>query len=563
MPFEGINFNLLKPTVALQDPSEIYAKVLQIKNMQTQGQLGQMQFQEAQQKMADEQQARSILQEVGGDPEKAVPLFRKRGMMAMADNLEKAIATRNKAKMEFQAGYSNMNAMDRKTIQSHLEETGNGARAMAQIEDPQERYTAYEQFLRDRASELSTPVDGESDSMRQKKAAMVQGIAREWQNLGDMSGPEDLDKRIRGHINTAKTQTEWLAEDKANREVGDITGGIHADSNNNAFGVTKGGKSVPILDANGRPQKMKPPASGMGGPGGFPANPNATAGSAQERLAGVPLDKRALVRAVGTYQMLTTQLSPRQKNEIMGYVAQVFPNYNIGDADAAHKFIVDLAAGGPASAGGIVGASERLLGHIGEAAAITDKLGNSSLGKLGNVVGQGWSTMTGTGNAGDVKALELVKGKVIAELSKLVNGGVPEAKQLADDVKNLTASDPPEVKYKVLQAAASVGLEQTHALEAKRNNLLGEFAPQNSFLSPRAQEVVKKIWSKAGAGDPGLAAPTTGSGYTSTAKNKETMGGVQTKAAPGPTSISSKAEYDALPSGALYKAKDGTIGRKP
>ncbi len=247
------------------------------------------------------------------------------------------------------------------------------------------------------------------------------------------------------------------------------------------------------------------------------SNPNATAGSAEERLAGVPQNVQALVKGVGTYRILTSQLSPRQKNEIMGYVAQVFPNYSVSDADSNHKFIVDLASGSANAAGGIVGASERLLGHIGEASDLTEKLGNSSFGKLGNTVGQWASTTTGTGNAGDVKAFNLTKGKVIAELNKLANGGVPEAKQMADDVLTLQASDPPEVKYKVLKAAAQLGLEQTHAVEAKRNNIMGEYSPKNSLLSPRAQSVVKRVWAKSGSSAPDLAQPTTGTGYTNTA----------------------------------------------
>ena len=323
--------------------------------------------------------------------------------------------------------------------------------------------------------------------------------------IPDVFDPAHIQSGIETHTTAAQRIAQ--AKLKHDQDIADKKAANDASWKQKEFGLKE-------RDTAAREMNARKPSGGMGYPS---TNPAANAGSATERLSGVPQNVQALVKAVGTYRVLTTQLSPRQKNEIMGYVTQVFPNYSVGDADANHKLIMDLAGSSPASMGGTVGASERLLGHIGETADLTDKLGNSSFGKLGNTVEQWASTSTGTGNAGDVKAFNLTKGKVIAELNKLANGGVPEAKQMADDVVTLQASDPPEVKYKVLKAAAQLGLEQTHAAEAKRDNIMGEFSPKNSLLSERAQSVVKRIWSKAKADAPELGQPTTGTGYTNTA----------------------------------------------
>lgn len=318
-----------------------------------------------------------------------------------------------------------------------------------------------------------------------------------------------------------------LRQDEANR-FGGFHPAVGPDGKPGIFQANKAGdiRQVPGL-------KPVPSASASSGHGSHgmddpAANPNAGSDSAAERLQGVPQDLRALVQAVGTYRMMSTQLSPRQKNQIMGYVAQVFPNYNLADAEANHKFIKSLASDAPGSAGGTIAASERLLGHIGELADLTDKLGNSTFGKLGNIVSGAIDTSTGTGKAGTIKSFELAKGKVIAELNKLANGGVPHAEEMVQDVKQLQYTDPPDVKYKVLQTAAGLGLEQTRAKEAQRDNILGEFSPKTSFLSTKAQGVVQRVWKNAGAGDPGLAPPTT-QGYTNTAIVNRGGGAAPTK----------------------------------
>jgi len=250
----------------------------------------------------------------------------------------------------------------------------------------------------------------------------------------------------------------------------------------------------------------------------------AQTGDSKAALEGVPENIRPLVQAIGTYRMKSTQLSPRQKNEVMGYVAAVFPNYSHDDAESNTKFIKDLASTSASSAGGTVAASERLLGHVGELADLTDKLPNSSLGKLGNIAAGTAATTFGTESSGTIKAFELTKGKVIAELNKLANGGVPHAEEMVRDVKQLEYSDPPATKYEVMKAAVNLGLEQTHAVEARRNNILGQYAPKTSLLSTRAQNTVNRIYDK--LGEKANLEPATTGGYTTTAitnQNKATL----------------------------------------
>ncbi len=214
MPFEGMNFGLANPTVKLEMPQESMAKAMQFQQLQQQTEAGKLDLQQKRQAQEDEVQARQVFQSVNGDPEAALKVFRGSGNYKMADNLEKGIQARRDAKLKFESDRAKLNETDLKTERAHIESTGNGASSIAQIKDPQERYVAYDQFLENRAAELATPIEGESDYMRQKKAKMVAGINQERVGLGDMAGPEDLDKRIKSHIDTAKTQLQWTAEGK-------------------------------------------------------------------------------------------------------------------------------------------------------------------------------------------------------------------------------------------------------------------------------------------------------------------------------------------------------------
>ena len=275
-------------------------------------------------------------------------------------------------------------------------------------------------------------------------------------------------------------------------------------------------------------QKMNTNAQTVMLAGGGVVSPGAPGGGSPD-LSKLPPQTAALVKSLGEYRTLpSTVTNPRQREQLMALVAQAYPNYNVADAEANQKFIKGLASSDPSSPGGVVAASERLLGHTGQILQASDKIGGAS-GAGGAV----WNKVTGPlkalGNP-DVAQFELEKGKIMGELNKLATGGVPHAEELASDIKNLQWTDPPEVRNRVLYSAAQLGLEQTKAVEAKRANLLGSNAPQTSLLSPRAQAVAQDLAKRNGE-KLDLAPPTT-AGYTNTAVATPNMGGGGTPAAP-------------------------------
>lgn len=516
----------------LENPYEVQSKLLGLEQ-------AKLQLAGMRQQQEEAAGMRRDIAEAGGDPAALKTALLKRGKvkevheMTIAEKqAQEAEARRAKAHLDSVNG---LNQQQLQVYQSALD---------ALDKDPTQAQ-AIHSFVLGKTLENAKTLFPQMDTSKTDDPPGFQDVTqqRAWlQNK--ISGAMTFDQRLK------------MADQAIQEKVAAGFGGFHPavgpDGKPGIFQTNKAGevRQVPGL-------RPVPSAAGAGhGMGAPPANPKAEAGTAQERLEGVPADLRALVKQIGTYQMMSSQLSPRQKNQVMGYVAQVFPNYSVGDAEANIKFMRSLAASDPASAGGTIAASERLLGHVGELADLTDKLGNSAIGKVGNIVFGAVDRATGTGKAGDIKSFELVKGKVIAELNKLANGGVPHAEEMKEDIKQLTFSDPPDVKYKVLQAAAALGLEQTHAKEAQRDNLLGDFSPKTSFLSPRAQGVVKRIWKNAGAGDPGLATPTTGTGYTTTAQVKEPYA---KPAVPAPATKLrvSPEEAAKLPKGTKFLTLDG------
>lgn len=245
-------------------------------------------------------------------------------------------------------------------------------------------------------------------------------------------------------------------------------------------------------------------------------------GGAGPDLSNLPPATASLVKSLGEYRTLPSDVTnPRQREQLMSLVTQAYPNYSIADAKANQKFIQGFSSNDPSSPGGVVSASERLLGHIGQILGASDKIGGSS-GLLGTAWNKSGGLLKGVGNP-DVAQFELEKGKIMGELNKLATGGVPHAEELASDIKNLQWTDAPEVRNRVLFAASNLGLEQTKALETRRANLLGNNAPNTSLLSPRAQAVLQNLAKRNGE-TLDLAPPTT-AGYTATATATPNMGG--------------------------------------
>ena len=251
---------------------------------------------------------------------------------------------------------------------------------------------------------------------------------------------------------------------------------------------------------------------------GFPSGP--AGASPQEVLAGLSANDQAIVNQLASRQLMVGrqggfQLNNPRNQGLYAVAVRLNPSLSVVDNAAYQDFIKDLAKSSPQSAGGRTDSGNRLLGHSGELVDALVELnpGSGVTGRIGNVLS--YPTQRAFGDA--MGKVSFIKSKVLAEVNKLVTGGVPHAKELEDDIKNMPDTATKEQWAQIIKAIADVGLEQVTATEEKRNNFLGALAPKTSLLSAKAQSNLSKIYKYAGAAPPQLAAPS-GAGYTTTAQ---------------------------------------------
>lgn len=233
-------------------------------------------------------------------------------------------------------------------------------------------------------------------------------------------------------------------------------------------------------------------------------------------LAGLSPNDQALVKQLAERKITVGraggfQLNKPENKAFYSLAIRLNPSLSTMDNAAAQKLITDLASSSATSLGGRVDASNRMLGHGGDLIDALEKLNplSGTMGKVGNVLSYPGERLFGA----TLAPVSIIKSKLLGELNKLVTGGVPHAKELEDDIKNMPDTATKEQWGTVIKAVADVGLEQTNAADEKRKNVLGPMAAQTPLLSERAQKALSKIYKYAGAGEPELVKPA-GKGYT-------------------------------------------------
>ena len=259
MPFEGMNFGLARPTVQVENPMDVAMKGLAMQGQQQQLQTGQLQQQQLQNQIQQQQAFQQGLQGVNpNDPNAIMSLLNRTGRFKEAQEFASAQKSAEAAKVGLQNEYMKMDQNTQSALKESTQAIGNAATAASKITDPVDKWNAWQGSLASLSQQFQ-PSPTDPPQLQQIKAHVIQQMQDESQGLIRMKSPTDLDALLKKHEDDAKTHIDWMkeaADAAANRKVM----GVHADPNNNAFGVTAAGNSVQITDANGNPQKMKPPA---------------------------------------------------------------------------------------------------------------------------------------------------------------------------------------------------------------------------------------------------------------------------------------------------------------
>ena len=208
-----------------------------------------------------------------------------------------------------------------------------------------------------------------------------------------------------------------------------------------------------------------------------------------------PPATQKLVDAIGHYQAVPEKVVGRGKDRaaLMALVYEKYPDYQEAQAAENRAFLLDLAKSGPATAGGRVDSANRLIEHAHDFSNVIE--GSSAkqtgwLGKLENAANYPANMMRA-----DVgpKNFDAWKETLLSETEKLISGGVPYAQNMKRRIETMSYTDPIDVKRGVLNDYLNMGLAQTHALEEKRKNILRDWDPGTSLISPENEQRLKAL----------------------------------------------------------------------
>ena len=301
MPIDASIYNLAnKPTVELNTP----AQTIQLRSLMNQGQLQNMQIQQQRQAMGDSQAVRDAFQNGVGpdgsvDRQKVLQSLSQggHGQAAMQLGQEWAVQDQKNAlaKLEVQKSIAGMNKDQLAGVSQLNEMMGQKAQAIKAL-PPERQAQAWDQAA------------GEMGQTAQKM-----GMNDVFTPLVGKYSPQSVDFAI-NHAMTVKD-----ALDLQNKQ---------ADRNfrGQEFDETKRHNV-----AMERKPTMATIQFSQGGAGGMIA-PTGAQGTPLDQ---VPANVRDLVKAVGEYRMMPSNLGNRDRSVVMSYVAKAYPNFSQGDAQAA------------------------------------------------------------------------------------------------------------------------------------------------------------------------------------------------------------------------------------
>lgn len=478
-----------RPTVALQDPMESYGKAMQMKAAMQQQELQGMQVQQQRQAMADAAAYQQGLKSVDpNDPRAITEHLNKFGKFKEAKDFEAA-------RIGLQNEYLKMGEGERKQMEDMVSSIGAAAASVKAIKDPLEKWTAWQTKLPELAQAYA-PTPQDTPRMREIKTNRIALMKQESDRLMAMQAPGDLDRVLDEHFNDSKTKVDWLKEAEAAKAAGEITGGIHADPQNNAFGVTKKGVPVPILGPDGKPQKMRPPGTapaglpGLGGGGGGKID--------DEYLASLnPVDRDMITKiALGKYGGLDAL--KRTKGGQAKIDAFVRAGGDVSQVNNAVKWQEDARKTTPGSIGGTYLSVNKSLEHAQRALDVADQFPKEAPSD-GGVIDY-WSqraknTAWAVANPGKAKPLEhnwqITTSALLDETEKNILGGKPSVDQARtiEKLRTMPFTATRAEKDAAIQAVMDLTMGQYDAVENQRQQIQGKFAKADSMLSPKSQEI--------------------------------------------------------------------------
>lgn len=307
-------------------------------------------------------------------------------------------------------------------------------------------------------------------------------------------------------------------------------------------------------DAAGAMPQMNP-AAGPGMPTSVPTDYNA-------QLSQLPASMQPTVKAI--IEGRETPPSPNSRAPgaaaLMQAVNMVDPNFDFTNAGKRQSTAKDFASG--ASANNVMSLNT-LAGHLGSLEKAWSGLNNTAgITPLSNTLST-WANQAeaGTGQSGTLKSFNIAKSAVSDELSKLLKGGVVSDTEKKEWEASIDNGASPEAQKAALSEISGIIESRLEALNNKYHEGMGPVNVNKNWATPKSKAVFDKLQGR----------ETIAPGATGQAQQLlQQPGGAGAQAqsklkqpAQGTSIIKSQAEFDSLPSGAIYFEPDGQKYRKP
>jgi hypothetical protein len=208
---------------------------------------------------------------------------------------------------------------------------------------------------------------------------------------------------------------------------------------------------------------------------------NATLSDGDERMA----------QALAHYQLPAGArfISTKANRAIVQRALEINPELSTANYDQSHKFLLDLSSSSPTSAGGVITAAKTALNHLSDLADLSDKLPSHW-----GFVNAGENALSSTFNrdtADTLKEWNTAKGKVAAEVLKMVKGGQINESESKEMINDLDPNSPN--RNAAIAQLARLMTDKAAAMEDKRDAILGSLSPHTSYLSAQDQEKARHL----------------------------------------------------------------------
>lgn len=184
---------------------------------------------------------------------------------------------------------------------------------------------------------------------------------------------------------------------------------------------------------------------------------------------------------IANYQFaISSRFMQQPANQmLLARAKQLNPSLNMPQYEQNKKFLTDMGASTPTSAGGAITAAKAAINHIAELSTISDKL-PSNMGAV-NAATNAFHSFTNTGDATALKDWNTAKDLAVGEIQKMIKGGIATEGETKQMIANLSANDPN--RDAALATLAKFMVDKIQAQEGRRDQILGNLSPGTSFLN--------------------------------------------------------------------------------